>query len=391
MADLRTSKRILAFLIIFCVAIFSVLAIQIYNYRKLHGAAEIKADDLQRATSPPRWDGSHPCVFSVPIGLHTAPTLGRCATPTTHTSAIDRFEVDLRYGSFVLRQSDLYLNDVFDVPLTRSYTSGDWNWTGSTHVRAFGVNSNHPYDVPPRGSSDPYTFMELALEDGDLLYFKRISDGTGYANAVYMHTETSSRFYRATLSWNGNGWTVRLTDGSQITYPDSYKAATFAQGAPTEFLDAAGNKLVLERDAQRNLQQILTPHNHWIKFTYDTQSRITQAQDDAGNSVKYAYNSDGLLISAVSSSGKERHYEYQDDRMTMIRDEAGHVLLHNTYAHFVVVGQEYANGDVYSYDYEWSANRMYAKKVTVTLPDHTTQEVNIGESVPEDILNPKPN
>jgi len=85
--------------------------------------AEIKSQDVQRATVAPRLDGTHSCVFASVSGAHLATTVGECATPTLDRREIDRFEVDLRYGAFVLRQSDLFLKDVFDVPLTRSYSS----------------------------------------------------------------------------------------------------------------------------------------------------------------------------------------------------------------------------------------------------------------------------
>jgi hypothetical protein len=87
-----------------------------------------------------------------------------------------------------------------------------------------GRNSNHSYDIAPRGSRWPYTFITLVLEDSDFLYFKRISDGTGYADAVFMHTETSTPFYKATIAWNGNGWTLRLADGTEVRFPESYNA-----------------------------------------------------------------------------------------------------------------------------------------------------------------------
>jgi YD repeat-containing protein len=106
----------------------------------------------------------------------------------------------------------------------------------------------------------------IALIDSDFVYFDRISKGTGYTDAVYQHTETSTRFYKATQAWNGNGWTTRFADGSEIRFPESYNAKNSAQGAPTEMRDAKGNRLELSRDPQRNLQQIKTPNGHWISF-----------------------------------------------------------------------------------------------------------------------------
>ena len=90
-----------------------------------------------------------------------------------------------------------------------------------------------------------YTYQILVLEDGDYLFFDRVSPGTGFADAVYQHTETSSRFYKAVTQWNGNGWTTWLTDGTRIEFPEAYKSTNMAQGAPIAFGDDQGNKLEL--------------------------------------------------------------------------------------------------------------------------------------------------
>ena len=248
-----------------------------------------------------RFDGNFPCVSVSAAGANTSPQLGTCAIPTTHTESVNRFEADLRDGTFVLQETDLRINDVFDVPLTRSYRSNDW--IHPNHVHAFGRNSNHPYDIAPVGSRNPYTFQMLLLEDGEFLYFDRTSKGSGYADAVYMHTETSTRFYKATQQWNGSGWTMKLADGSEILFPESYNAKNMAQGAPIEMRDARGNRLELRRDGKRNLQEIRTPHRRWIRFNYDDLSRIKRAETDGGDSAQYEYNSDGMLTSVVLSSG----------------------------------------------------------------------------------------
>ena len=59
--------------------------------------------------------------------------------PTTHAGAVDRFEADLRDGDFISRETDLRINDTFDVPLVRSYTS--WDWVHSNSVHAFALVS----------------------------------------------------------------------------------------------------------------------------------------------------------------------------------------------------------------------------------------------------------
>ncbi|HEV2171961.1 MAG TPA: cytochrome c oxidase assembly factor Coa1 family protein, partial [Nitrospira sp.] len=307
-------------------------------YVDVHTQAAILPEYSHGVVPAARFDGTFPCVAASVMGSSVSAQFGKCAMPVAAANAVDRFEADLRDGNFVLRETDLTLSDVFDVPLTRSYRSNDWTSSSSPH--AFGRNSNHPYDIAPVGSRNPYTYQMLILEDGEFLYFDRISKGTGYADALYMHTETSTRFNKATQQWNGNGWTMKLADGSEILFPESYNARNRAQGAPTEMRDADGNRLRLIRDGKRNLQQVLTPHGHWMKFTYDGLDRISRAENDRGDWARYEYNSDGMLTDVASSSGRHRHFDYQGVLMTRITDEAGHVLVQNTYHRGLLMRQQ---------------------------------------------------
>ena len=344
-------------------------ALQNFIQERLHGTAPAAA-----------LDGTYPCVLTTLTAKTEQPVLTKCATPTEHRGAVDEFVVDLRFGAFETRQTDLEVNDVFDVPLTRTYNSD--NWVGGDRVNEFGKNTNHPYDLALLGSRFPYTFMELTLEDGEALYYPRVSPGQGYADAVFQHTETSTRFYGSTINWNGNGWTLRLTDGEEILFPESYHATDLAQGAATEFRDAQGNKLELKRDGERNLVEILTPHGHWIKLTYDGGPRIAKVEDDAGHWTEYSYSSDGMLTDVVNSEGQSRHYQYNGTRMTSILDGQGNVLVENTYANDVLTQQTFPKGKVYKYQYSWSHNGEYAVAVTITMPDGSTKQVVTASSVP---------
>jgi len=320
-------------------------------------------------------------MLTILSGVDTRPMLTRCATPTQYPDVSSRIEVDLRYGNFKAVGTDLEVKDGFDVPLTRTYVAQDW--VGNNRVQEFGKNTNHPYDVALLGTRNPYTEMELTLEDGDFLYFKRVSPGIGFADAVYQHTETSTRFYKSTINWNGNGWTLQLTDGEMMLFPEAYSAKNLAQSAATEIRDAGRNSLKLQRDQQRNLTEILTPHGHWLKFTYDSQARIVRAEDDAGNWATYAYNDEGMLGTVTHSTSQANRYEYSGSLMTAILDSQGHVLVRNTYSRNVLTAQTYPNGDAYRYEYVWSANRRYAVKVTITMPDGATREVEAANTVPE--------
>lgn len=227
------------------------------------------------------------------------------------------------------------------------------------------------------------------MEDSNFVYFDRISKGTGYADAVFQHTETSTKYYKATTRWNGNGWTTRLADGSEIHFPESYYGKNLAQGAPTEMLDAKGNHLELQRSPRRDLLEILTPHGHWIKFQHDDQTRILRADDDAGNWAKYDYNSNGMLSDAFFSSGKERHYSYDGALMTDVKDETGKVLVHNWYDSRMVIRQDFPDGSACAYQYRYAEKARYPFAVDVTLMSpapaakRMTTEVKVSDTIPE--------
>lgn len=387
-SDSRTISHSTHRLILFVLSVATIVAtIGLWrsHRHRLENATlkELALSKLHDDAPRPLFDGTHPCIYAPVSGDRVTASIGRCAVAAIQQGALDQFEVDLRYGVFVMRQTDLQLQDVFDVPLTRTYNSDDWLSTQPVH--AFGRNSNHPYDEAPLGARNPYTHMILALGDGDYLYFKRVSDGTGYSDAVYQHTETSTRFYKSVIYWNGDGWTLRLEDGSEVLFPESYAAKNLAQGAAKEIRDPQGNKLELKRDLQRNLKEILTPNGHWIKFTYDGQARIIRADDDRGNWARYVYDNHGMLTDAIHSSGASRHYEYRGVLMTAIKDEQGNTLLNNVYQNGLLIQQTYPNGDVYRFRYVLNSKRTYAIEAIVTLPDGDEREVETAGSVPEDL------
>jgi len=350
-------------------------------YVDVHTQSAVAPEYTKAVAAEPRFNGEFPCVSAAVSDTGVSSQLGNCAMPTSHTLPVDQFEADLRYGNFVLRETDLFLDDVFQVPLTRTYVSNEWVDQNSVH--AFGRNCNHPYDIAPIGTRNPYTYQTIVLEDADFLYFDRISKGTGYADSVFQHTETSTRFYKATTRWDGHGWTMKLADGSEILFPESYNARNLAQGAPYEIHDPNGNPLKLDRDPQRNLKQITTPHGHWIRFTYDGSSRITRAEDDAGHWARYEYNTEGMLSSAVLSSGRERHFENSGVLMTQVTDEKGRILVHNWYRNRFLYRQQFFGGNVYSYRYNWTQQQTYPRAVYVTLPDSSEKALSVESSVPE--------
>jgi YD repeat-containing protein len=332
----------------------------------------VKVELLPFSDSPPAWDGSYPYlvisqVNGSPLKFNAAISLTK---PTVHhNSPVNEFAVDLHTGRFVLRQTDLFVPDVMPLSLTRTYIAWDY------HVRAFGVGTNHPYDICPTGTRLPYTYMDLNLEDFYQVHMPRISKGTGYADAVFRHSETSSEFYGAQVAWNGNGWTLTFRDGSKFYFPEAYNAKSLAQGAAIAMVDARGNRIQLRRNAVRNLEELISPAGHKVAFSYDDLNRITQAQDDAGNVRKYSYDTTGHLETVSDANSILYRFEYAPLMseagfdpwlLTGVFDEKGNVILHNNYKWGRVVEQQLGNGAVYRYQYQLADREV--TQSTVTFP-----------------------
>lgn len=127
------------------------------------------------------------------------------------------------------------------------------------------------------------------------MHFQRISKGTGYADAVYEHRATATAFLGSRFSWNGNGWDLKLRDGSLYLFPESYYAKKPVDGAAIQYRDAIGQSVKLERGDRRTLKRIISPDGRSITFKYDTADRIFQAADDQKRKVSYLYDHGGRL------------------------------------------------------------------------------------------------
>jgi YD repeat-containing protein len=279
-------------------------------------------------------DGRYPCLRATRLKngpLHALDVaLAKCAQGIYLDKEVDEIEVDLR-GNLITRTTDLFIPGTNSLAATRCYRAWD-------HAsRSFGRNTSLSWDFYPVGSRQPYTYLEIIACDGNRFRYERISRGTGYADAVYEHRTTNTAFLGSRIGWNGNGWDLKLRDGSLYVFPESYYGKTGTDGALIEFRDAKGQVVKMERRERKNLKRISTPDQRSIAFEHDTAGRIITAEDHQKRKVTYLYDHGGRLaevrglksvlrhtygnsyLSAIEENGRRAaEFDYKDGRISKV-------------------------------------------------------------------------
>jgi YD repeat-containing protein len=165
------------------------------------------------------------------------------------------------------------------------------------------------------------------------------------------HTTSPTAFYGSRITWNGEGFDLKMKDGTVLVFGDN---------APLQAIrDRFGNTITLVRTAGQtgNIDRILSPNGRWIALTYDAAQRITQATDNIGRTVTYEYAS-GRLWKVTDAAAGVTEYTYDtSDRMLTIKDARGITYLTNTYdSNGRVDTQTQADGGVFEFDYTLDAS-----------------------------------
>lgn len=283
--------------------------------------------------------------------------------------------VDLATGLFVMRKTDVALPDVLPITLTRTYRQAD------TRSRAFGIGTNHPYDVFVVGDTFPYTYQDLVFEDGARVHFDRISPGTSWTDAVYEHVGSPTIWYKATIAWNGNGWTLTRKDGTIWKFREGFEVPRSMQTALVEVKDKFGNTLSLTRDGDANLTTIVSPNGRSLTLSYDTSYRITQVQDNIGRTVTYQYDTSGRLWKVTDPENGVTEYTYDAaHRMLTVKDPRGIVYLTNEYgAGDRVIRQTLVGGGTYEFAYTVDA-QGFVTQTDVTNPRGFVRRVGFNSN-----------
>ncbi len=317
------------------------------------------------------YDDRYPCLVLRRERNRWLPgEITQCAPSMGIGQAFDQIEVDLRTGLFVLRQTDLIAGNQPPLALTRAYRQWD-------HAsRAFGLGANHAFDSFPVGTRNPYTFIDVVLADGHRVHYDRISAGTGYTDAVYRHQGTASEFTASEFKWNGQGWDLKLHDGTLYRFPESYNATTAAQGALIAMQDPAGKQVVFDRDGKRNLARVTTPGGEWIAFQYDAGGRIAAASENHGRTISYTYDMGDRLAEVHEGARLLARYRY-DRHMMLTAEDANGVQVTNRYNSDGRIEQIRLN-DGQEYNFRYSVSAMNPSRVSQTLvtdSQHRSKEI----------------
>ncbi|WP_338525219.1 RHS repeat-associated core domain-containing protein [Pseudomonas batumici] len=312
-------------------------AMDFWTYDPVYKGWYVYGEGIVSANGKQVIPGNGVGIYEFTGAMVSVPSLAPAKNPTAgggnqwpEVASSDKAEpVDTSTGLFTYPHTDLTVADTIPLTLTRTYLSED------TRSRAFGIGTNHVYDIFMVGDTSPWTYQDLILSNGERIHFNRTSSGTGYADAVYQHNSSPlDRFQGATISWVGGTWPwlLKLKDGSKMWFPDAEDNTTLAKAAMTQAMDRFGNTITLTRDSGGNLQQVTSPNGHWISLTYDSSNRITQANDNMGRTVSYTYDSNGNLSTVTDANGGVETYTYDSShQMLTITRPNGNVLLSNSY------------------------------------------------------------
>jgi RHS repeat-associated protein len=272
--------------------------------------------------------------------------------------------VDLASGLFEYTKTDLELSDVLSASLTRTYRQGD------SISRAFGIGAANLFDIFLTGDRNPYTYMELILPDGGRIRYNRISSGTSYTDAVYVHSSSTTGFYGSKISWVGTTsghWALTFKNGTIYSFPDSEHATNWQGAALISIADRYGNAVMLTRDSNSNLVQINTQSGSQIQLTYDSSGRVTQALDNIGRTVSYTYDTGGRLYTVTDAKGGVTTYTYDsNNNMLTITDPRNITYLTNQYdSNNRVILQTLADGNTYQFSYTLTTNTSQSHFVTL--------------------------
>ena len=297
----------------------------------------------------PGRSGMPPCWLSTPAlsgdQLTARSKVADCLVLIPGEDKLDVFEVNLFTGVHLHVSTDLLLRAQPVIAFTRVTRPLD-DWAKKWHVFL-----PHLYDVFIVGSRNPYTYLQLITLDGNYYTFRRISLGTGYADALYRYQTTWTALYGSKIGWNGNSWDWDLRNGSQSVFPEAYHAKRPGQMALVRLRDPSGNVLQLLRDPEGNLLKVVSQDGQWLELDRDG-DYISAVRDSQGDSAQYSYDGLNRLRSVAMRDGTTLSYTYDDSHRITAIHRGDRVFVRNEFdGDGRIAKQTLADGQRYCFSY----------------------------------------
>lgn len=270
--------------------------------------------------NPPR--GIDPCLFIVPPTAVDQPvvsgSVGECLLLLPDGRKLDLYQVFLWGGYFFPIKTDLYVPDSIPLAFTRTCNFMDW-WSGRNRN-----NLRHVYDPYLNWDRDPYTYLRWFLPDGVNLSYRRVSPGSGFADALYENATPFPMFGGSRINWNGWGWDLSLKEGTTFLL----RAAN--QGRLEGIFDKDGNEVGLTRNAKGDVTEVTSPSGSWIRFSYE-KGLMSRAINSLGNVVEYTFDYRHRLRKVKDSRGQTTEYAYDSFMHVRAVYSDGLSVLENAY------------------------------------------------------------
>lgn len=379
----KSRRRRWAFLIFIAVNICFWYSTKYWFY------PEVSRTDRQKWEVRPRLDlastphvkpqlgesGLNPCLNLVPpTGLKQpveSGSVGDCLLLIPDGSQWDFFEISLPSGGVVPVTTDVYVAGTMPLAFTRTYRTID-GWSSR-----MGIYLMHVYDLYFFGERNPYTSETWQLPDGFEIHYRRVSPGTGYAEAVFQHDGDMPVFGGSRIAWNGWGWDVSLADGTTYLSPEAYSATRPSQGSIVGIFDRDGNEVRLTRERNGNLVKIESPGGGWIGIKY-SDNRIIRVEGSSGDKVDYEYDRFNRLRRTTNSQGITREYAYDgyNHLQKVVDSKAGHILEIRYDDDERAIEATLADGTSYFVNRKLD-NRGYINQIDVIGPEVDTTRVQL--------------
>jgi YD repeat-containing protein len=308
-------------------------------------------------------------LFRLLLNLRPASALNSLAM---NYKPLHKGHIDLATGLYIRENEDIVVFGSPALILRRTYLSG---YRVSRH---FGIGTTHNGEEYLIGDPEGFQWVAVILATGARLNFKRISPGTSFVNAMFVHDETRTEWRGARLGWTGTNWGLQKSDGSTAVYRGCGGADSNCSILQSR--DPAGRTTYYRRNDVGTLLKIDDGGNRWIGFEYDDKARVIRAHASTKKEVRYEYDSRGRLTKVTGSDGIVHRYTHTEmDELATI-EEPG-TSIENEYKGGRCVRQvnRYPDREPYIFDFTYEVMNGHTTRTTSKRSDGSWIDYTWGD------------